>query len=65
MLEPERELSASIDYCMIDKLDVISDLSEQVILGNLSKYEESYAKRDEFGEFIDTNLLQDALHNSA
>ncbi|MBT9492317.1 MAG: TonB-dependent receptor [Paucibacter sp.] len=58
VLEPVREMSASIDYWMINKTDVISDLSEQVILGNLAKYEKGYVKRDEFGEFIDTILLK-------
>ncbi|MCV2358834.1 MULTISPECIES: TonB-dependent receptor [Roseateles] len=58
VLEPVRDLSASIDYWMINKTDVISDLSEQVILGNLPKYEKGYVKRDEFGEFIDTILLK-------
>jgi iron complex outermembrane receptor protein len=58
VLEPVRELSASLDYWMINKTNVISDLSEQVILGNLAKYEKGYVKRDEFGEFIDTILLK-------
>lgn len=58
VLEPTRELTASVDYWMINKTDVISDLSEQVILGNLAKYEKDYVKRDEFGELIDTILLK-------
>nr|WP_295080898.1 TonB-dependent receptor [uncultured Roseateles sp.] len=56
--EPLNELSASVDYWNIRKTDVISDLSEQVILGNLARYEKDYVKRDQYGELIDTILLK-------
>ncbi|WIV96173.1 TonB-dependent receptor [Kinneretia aquatilis] len=58
VFEASKDATASLDYWQIRKTDVISDLSEQVILGNLPKYEKDFVKRDEFGEFIDTILLK-------
>ncbi|GAB3257313.1 TonB-dependent receptor [Chitinimonas naiadis] len=56
VLEPSRNTSFSVDYWAIDKKDVISDLTEQIILENPTRYS-NLVTRDADG-FITNILLQ-------
>jgi len=52
-----KKFSASLDYWMIRKSDVISTLGEQIIIDNPAKYNGTYITRDEDG-YITSILLQ-------
>jgi len=43
VVEPSRDWSFSADYWSIRKTDVISDIGEEVILANVTKYENQFA----------------------
>lgn len=49
VFEPARDMSVSLDYWLIKKRDVISDLNGKTILENPQRYA-AYIERDEFDE---------------
>lgn len=49
VFEPARDMSVSVDYWLIKKRDVISDLNGKTILENPERYA-AYIERDEFDE---------------
>ncbi len=57
VFEPGKQFSASLDYWIIRKSDVISTLGEQVIVDNPAKYNGTYIQRDSDG-YITSLLLQ-------
>lgn len=55
MVDLNKDASFSVDYCNIEKKDVISTLGEQIIVDNPAAYNGKYIQRDSDG-FI-TNIL--------